>query len=125
MKTRLILFVLIALVFQGCQYARTVPCRPIGTNLTGQWRVTFANQDPPVVWQISQCETDLRGSEERGQDNIALQGTIQGMGIQLTRTPRSATDPLKYQGQLAEDGRIQGTFTGAKAQTSFTAVRVQ
>ena len=99
-----------------------IPDVPDFTN--GRWQVSFANQDPPVVWQLSQCATDVRGSELRNQASIGLQGSLKGRDFSIIRTPRSRTDGLDYAGQLVSDSRIEGTFTGTQAQTGFTAVRI-
>lgn len=111
-------------LLQGCDGAPLTACRPLGTNLNGSWQVSFANQDPAVVWQLSQCATDVRGSELRGQAAIAIQGSLNGSEFSVTRTPRSRTDGFDYTGRLVSDTRIEGTFTGTQGKTGFTAIRV-
>lgn len=111
-------------LFQGCDGAPLTACLPVGTNLNGQWQVRFADQQAPVVWQLSQCATDVRGSELRDQASIALQGSLKGSAFSVVRTPRSRTEGLDYSGKLITDNRIEGTFTGTLSKTGFTAIRV-
>jgi hypothetical protein len=98
------------------------------SNLTGTWQMTIVHgkdHGVPIGLELTQDGDKLTGVLHTPHgDKMSLSGTFVNKALQLSSDANDGVTPLKVNGELKEDGTLEGSLSGRMGDMKWTAERL-